>query len=65
MTKQKVSSGDNRNISCVHQGEQAAAGTILQHTTIYRCSQDRVVYKLTEAARSLEKKAKSKSWGQS
>ncbi|KNZ40622.1 hypothetical protein [Acetobacterium bakii] len=36
----KVSPGDNRNISCLHHGEQATACPIMQQTTIYHCPQD-------------------------
>ena len=36
----KVSPGDNCNISCRHHGEQATACTIMQPTTIYHYPQD-------------------------
>ncbi|WP_126981288.1 hypothetical protein [Acetobacterium bakii] len=46
----KVSPGDNRNISCLHHGEQAAACTIMQQTTIYHCPQDEFIDNLRQIA---------------
>ncbi|WP_160316146.1 hypothetical protein [Acetobacterium bakii] len=40
LQKNKVSPGDNRNISCRHHGEQATACPIMQPTTIYHCPRD-------------------------
>ncbi|KNZ43330.1 hypothetical protein AKG39_01095 [Acetobacterium bakii] len=44
--KCKVSPGDNRNISCLHHGEQASACPIMQQTTIYHCPLDGVTAKI-------------------
>jgi len=45
---EKVSPGDNGNISWLHQGEQALACTILQQTTIYHCPLDGFTNKAAE-----------------